>query len=46
MNNVFNFEKYDAALHNTKYLISFFIYKIYRKQSEVTDLLSTKREVI
>ena len=43
MNNVFNFEKYDAALH---YFISFFIYKIYRKKSEVTDLLSTKREVI
>ena len=46
MNNGFNFEKYDAALHNTNYFISFFVYKIYRKESEITELLSTKWEAI
>ena len=42
MKNGFNFQTYDAALHNTNYFISFFVHKIYRKESEVTGVLSTK----
>ena len=46
MNNGFNFEKYDTALHYTSYFISFFVYKFYRKKSEITELLSTKWKAI